>query len=223
MTLVELLVVIAIIGVLVALLLPAVQAARATARAATCKNNLRQIGLAVLQFCDRHNGEFPEWWHARRSSSDVDGQYSWIYTLADYLEKVDEIRICPEDEFWRERLDARASSYIINEYLANRDVPGSVRNINHLAATHRTIVVFEGADSRKCEPKNDHTHSASWFSNLNKEIGIVELVIKAEIQPDQHLESAHYLYADGHVGTLPAAQIDAWIADEVDFAKPEMK
>ena len=58
-TLLELLVVVAVIAVLAALLLPALSRAQQRAGAATCSNNLRQLGLAFVLYCEAHNDAFP--------------------------------------------------------------------------------------------------------------------------------------------------------------------
>src|SRR5436190_10516955 len=78
-TLVELLVVIAIIGVLVALLLPAVQAAREAARRSQCSNNLKQIGLGVHNYADTHRVMQAGNYHS------VFG--SWLVFLLPYVEQ----------------------------------------------------------------------------------------------------------------------------------------
>ena len=78
-TLVELLVVIAIIGILVALLLPAVQAAREAARRIQCVNNLKQLGLAVHNFHDTHQAVPP-------CSLTGGGHLTWFYQILPYME-----------------------------------------------------------------------------------------------------------------------------------------
>lgn len=79
-TLVELLVVIAIIGILVALLLPAVQAARAAVRNMQCKNNLKQQGLAVHLFHDTYKSLPP--------TRNYDHYTSWPFLILPYLESI---------------------------------------------------------------------------------------------------------------------------------------
>lgn len=58
-TLVELLIVLAIVGILAAILFPVFSQARASARAASCASNLKQIGLGILQYAGDHNGLLP--------------------------------------------------------------------------------------------------------------------------------------------------------------------
>lgn len=86
-TLIELLVVIAIIGVLVGMLLPAVQAAREAARRTQCKNNLRQVGLA-LQLHHDAQGAFPVGCIDVRTTQNREGkQLSWLASSLPYLEQ----------------------------------------------------------------------------------------------------------------------------------------
>lgn len=80
-TLIELLVVIAVIGVLVALLLPAVQQAREAARKAQCQNNLKQVGLALHNYHEQHR-QFP-----MGSSRDVPGAWGYALYLLPFMDQ----------------------------------------------------------------------------------------------------------------------------------------
>lgn len=236
-TLVELLVVIAIIGVLVALLLPAIQSARAASRRVQCANNMRQIGLAIHQYCDTHKGLFPMMQH-NIAQSDV--PKTWIYVLAPYMESVDAVRLCPEDLKRIENpaytdssgnvVEARPTSYAMNGYLRAEGfnpagpTPGFVTRFSQLTETHKTIVMFEagnGVDSTK-----DHVESPDWFDESNMKRNATEQAVWQDVQGEvavdrHHGTSANYLYADGHVDSITADQIQEWCTEGTNFAIPQ--
>ena len=84
-TLVELLVVIAIIGVLIALLLPAIQAAREAARRTQCSNNLRQLGLAVLNY-ESSNGNLPAGGVTEGPCCGTKSGINWAISILPFME-----------------------------------------------------------------------------------------------------------------------------------------
>ena len=89
-TLIELLVVIAIIGILIGLLLPAINAAREAGRRTACTNNLKQIGLALLN-CHDETGYFPPGYTATGEyvdgATDTTPGWSWAAYILPYLEE----------------------------------------------------------------------------------------------------------------------------------------
>jgi prepilin-type N-terminal cleavage/methylation domain-containing protein len=129
-TLVELLVVIAIIGILAALLLPAVQAARESARRMQCQNNLKQIGLAFMQYLDV-NKCYPQ--GRAYGPIAIGNQAGWTVAILPYLEGI-----------------ALAKSYDVSKSYtdpANQPVVSAYQYLFHCPTTpnpYRTYVISAG-------------------------------------------------------------------------------
>ena len=85
-TMVEMLVVLGIVALLIALLLPAVQQAREAARRSSCKNNLKQLGLALHNYHDTHNALPPGWMQRSPSAKSKADSWAWGYFVLPYLD-----------------------------------------------------------------------------------------------------------------------------------------
>lgn len=138
-TLVELLVVIAIIAMLVALLIPAVQAVRGAARKTACSNNLRQVGLAINNY-EAANGKYPpgQTWVRRNSALDL--SYAWSAHILSYLEQQQLVDAIDFSKTFLEGGNLKVASQVIPVYLC----PATSLREPHRNAEERLVGVEGG-------------------------------------------------------------------------------
>jgi len=185
-TLVELLVVIAIIAILASLLLPALRTARGKASTVACVNNLRQLGLGVLLYCDTYNDWIPE------GDSDQGSKTSprfWINRASPFVgidntaipetSKAYPIFMCPvvqnDEAFW-----APALSYCMQYHICNGAYQSRLSKFND---TSTVICMVDGT-------------GASDFSRNYATDGLWPDWCRVAVR---HGMFCNVLYLDGHV------------------------
>jgi prepilin-type N-terminal cleavage/methylation domain-containing protein len=153
-TLVELLVVIAIIGVLVALLLPAVQSAREAARRASCQNNLKQIGIALHNYHDTYL-YFPPGGITLGGCCATPSYTSWTISILPFLEQSP----LADKYFFSNFNEDAANQFVRTQYIKLYECPSEIKTkqliIPESGPGGTASLQFMGATYRGMEGKSD--------------------------------------------------------------------
>jgi len=180
-TLIELLVVIAIIAILSALLLPALSRAKGKARATACLNNLKQLGLGAVMYCDDNDDTLPQSSHLHAS---------WVSRLQPYSGT--NVYRCPDD-----KNKQRLYSYAINDFLTVHPFGAETLDFSKFASLPSPSDTFYVAECDDQYEGADHFHFADASAG-----GYSPPIFPTQVAVKRHEYGADYLFADGHAAKL---------------------
>ncbi len=215
-TLIELLVVIGIIGLLAALLFPAVSVALERGRRIACKNNIRQLGLAMIQYADNHDGWYPGAAFNNNPSPEVDASDGAMNdqdsTLATAVILNDEgmmtepaVWVCPSDRVDGEGLQPVTIASAIN---LNGDML-DVGNISYMyiVGFHDTSLENPSVAPVMTDEANAEEDGSATPGNM-PDIG----------EDDNHGSGfRNVLYFDGHVASVEGEDVANDIFDALNY------
>jgi prepilin-type N-terminal cleavage/methylation domain-containing protein/prepilin-type processing-associated H-X9-DG protein len=214
-TLIELLVVIAIIAILASILFPVFGRARENARRSSCQSNLKQIGLAIVQYSQDYDEKFP----MHRVGNIQPGKpYGWAETVQPYL-KSTQIMQCPSNTDPAPNLtiaqpvgrQSYYTDYILNSAISGTSIGtnpsvGSGISLAALENSSLTVMVLESKYWNATPTGNGSARMATRGGpSTTLPIGAIN-----EIDATRHLEGSNALFTDSHVKWYKASNSNSF-------------
>lgn len=192
-TLIELIITLAIIGILSVVTVSGASKAFAKAKSVKCSGNLRQLGLATLEYAADNDMCLPVTSHQNNDArfSELKGKASWTTTIQAYAGgKI--VFKCPADEI------RRTYTYVLNDYLTPSSGLDYWR-LSRLEKPSRTVLFAEAA---RTYANSDHLHFAVYNG-----LPVSPADFLQQVGATRHLQSANYVFADGHMESLPWTRV----------------
>lgn len=199
-TLIEVLVVIAIIGILVSLLLPAVQQAREAARRSSCRNNFKQIGIALHSYIDSNRFLPPSFVTTpARNAAGTGASWSVHARLMPHLEQASAFGRIDLAVDWHAQVSTGITSFRVPGYHCPSDPNDSIRTLNGAPYVAPTTCAFNMGSWMVYDPRTGQTNDGAFTVN-------------GSVRPAG--------FTDGMSNTLAAAEVKAYQAYVRNTADP---